>query len=152
MGYKFPYFAVHTCAIMKKGKENEKTKTQVSSWFQRTSLLIESIHKGVNAWKMSHMCNNKVHTCIQLTRYINSSSLVFTCIPGESYCRWLRSLLLDVPGIFWVLTNSLVCQFCISTLCLVLFQIFSILITCFFQKIWYFFNRQDRKDQNKTWI
>ena len=36
--------------------------------------------------------------------------LVFTCMPGESYCRWLRSLLYLCYA-FWVLINSLVCYF-----------------------------------------
>ena len=37
--------------------------------------------------------------------------LVFTCMPGESYHRWLRSLLLYLCYIFWALINSLVCWF-----------------------------------------
>ena len=48
---------------------------------------------------------------------------VLTRIPGESYYRRLRSLLLSLRYIFWVLINSLVCWFCRSTLGLVLFQI-----------------------------
>ena len=35
--------------------------------------------------------------------------LVFTCMPGESYCRWFRSLLLYLCYVVWVLINSLVC-------------------------------------------
>ena len=34
---------------------------------------------------------------------------VFTCMPGESYCRWLGSLLLYLCYVFQVLSNSLVC-------------------------------------------
>ena len=34
--------------------------------------------------------------------------LVFTCTPGESYCRWLRSLLLYLGYAFQALINSLV--------------------------------------------
>ena len=53
------------------------------------------------------------------TRYINSTRdtssylKVFTCMPGEaeSYCRWLRSLLLCLCDVFWALINSLVCWF-----------------------------------------
>ena len=37
--------------------------------------------------------------------------LHFTCIPGESYHRWLRSLLLCLCDLFQVLINSLVCWF-----------------------------------------
>ena len=37
--------------------------------------------------------------------------LVFTHIPGVSCCKWLRSLLLYVCYIFWVLINSLMCWF-----------------------------------------
>ena len=33
--------------------------------------------------------------------------LVFTRMPGESYCRQLRSLLLCLCDVFWVLINSL---------------------------------------------
>ena len=33
--------------------------------------------------------------------------LAFTCMPGESYSRWLRSLLLCLCDIFQVLINSL---------------------------------------------
>ena len=36
---------------------------------------------------------------------------VFTRIPGESYHRWLRSLLLCLCDVFQVLINSLVCWF-----------------------------------------
>ena len=39
---------------------------------------------------------------------------VFTHMPRESYCRWLRSLLLYLCYIFWVLINSLVCWSCMS--------------------------------------
>ena len=37
--------------------------------------------------------------------------LVFTCMPGESYCRWLMSLMLCLCDVFWALVNSLVCWF-----------------------------------------
>ena len=46
--------------------------------------------------------------------------LVFTCMPSESYRRWLRSLLLYLCYVFWVLINSLVCWFCMCALGLVL--------------------------------
>ena len=38
--------------------------------------------------------------------------LVFTRMPGESYHRWLRSLLLYLCYTFQALINSLVCWFC----------------------------------------
>ena len=44
-------------------------------------------------------------------------------MPGESYCRGLRSLLLYLCYVFWVLINSLVRWFCTSTVGLVLFRI-----------------------------
>ena len=47
--------------------------------------------------------------------------LVFTCMPCESYRRWLRFLLLCY--VFQALINSLVCWFCTGTLGLVLVQI-----------------------------
>ena len=37
--------------------------------------------------------------------------LVFTRMPGESYCRWLRSLLVSLCYVFQALINSLVCRF-----------------------------------------
>ena len=39
--------------------------------------------------------------------------LVFTCMPGESYYRRFRSLLLYLDYVFQTLINSLVCWFCI---------------------------------------
>ena len=44
--------------------------------------------------------------------------LVFTCMPGESYHRQLRSLLLYLYYVPWVLINSLVCWFCIISIML----------------------------------
>ena len=46
-------------------------------------------------------------------------------MPGESYHRWLRSLLLYLRHVFRVLMNSVVYWFCMSTLGLILFQICS---------------------------
>ena len=48
---------------------------------------------------------------------------VLTRMPGESYRRRLRSLLLYLCYVFLALIDSLVCGFCTSALCLVLFQI-----------------------------
>ena len=42
--------------------------------------------------------------------------LVFRCMPSESYCRQLRSLLLYLSYVFWALINSLVCWFCMRAL------------------------------------
>ena len=61
------------------------------------------------------------------TRYISSTRgtssnflyLVFTCMPGESYRRRLRSLLC----LFQALISSLACWFCMSALGLVPFQV-----------------------------
>ena len=50
---------------------------------------------------------------------------VFTRMPGESYCRRLRFLLLCLC-VFQALINSTVCRFCMSALGPVLFQIFYI--------------------------
>ena len=49
--------------------------------------------------------------------------LVFTRMPGESYHRRLKSLLLYLCYVFRALINSLECWFCTSALGLVLFQI-----------------------------
>ena len=48
--------------------------------------------------------------------------MYLTCMPGESYPQWLRSLLLCLCNIFRVLINSLVCWFCARALGLALFQ------------------------------
>ena len=54
--------------------------------------------------------------------------LVFTCMPGESYWRRLRSLLC-LGDVFQVLINSLVCWFCTGTLSLILFHIVTFFVT-----------------------
>ena len=54
---------------------------------------------------------------------------VFTRMPGESYRRRLRSLLLYLCDVFRAVINSLVCWFCSSALGHVLFQI--CLMLCF---------------------
>ena len=56
-------------------------------------------------------------------RYILFMYLVFTCMPGESYCRRLGSLLLCLCYVFWALINFFVCWFYMSSLGLILFQI-----------------------------
>ena len=50
--------------------------------------------------------------------------LAFTCMPSESYCWGLRSLLC-LCDVFWALINSLVCSFCTSAAGLVLLQIWT---------------------------
>ena len=55
--------------------------------------------------------------------WIYLCTLYFTCMPGESYCRWLQSLLLCLCDLFWVLIHSFVCQFCTSAVGLVLFKV-----------------------------
>ena len=48
--------------------------------------------------------------------------LVFTCMPGKSYCGGLR-FLLCLCDIYRALINSLVCSFCMSAASLVLLHI-----------------------------
>ena len=55
-----------------------------------------------------HKCSMHAEIDVPLVEFI---SLVFTCIPGESYHRRLRSLLLYLCYVFWALINSLVCRF-----------------------------------------
>ena len=43
--------------------------------------------------------------------------LVFTSLPGESYRRRLRSLLVYLCDVFWALINSLVCWFIYKNVC-----------------------------------
>ena len=61
----------------------------------------ESKHKGVN------QCL-KPREDVPLVEFMY---LVFTRMPGESYRRRLRSLLLCLCYVFWALVNSLVCWF-----------------------------------------
>ena len=91
----------------------------------------------ISAWKLLHKYNNKDRSRMSVnTRYVNSCTscaedvllvefmyLVFTHMPGESYRRQLRSLLLYLCDNFWTLINSLVCWFCVSASGLILFQI-----------------------------
>ena len=68
-------------------------------------------------WKTSHKHNrdlsrlffeDNIYVHVRLVEFVYS---VFTCIPGESYHMWLRSLLLCLCDVFQALINSLVCQF-----------------------------------------
>ena len=67
-----------------------------------------------------HACQVRVTVYVRLVEFMH---LVFTRMPGESYCRRLRSLLLCLCDVFRTLINSLICWFCTSALGLVLFQI-----------------------------
>ena len=51
----------------------------------------------------------KVHKLHQDVPLVEFMYLVFTCMPGESYRRRLRSLLLYLCYVFRALINSLVC-------------------------------------------
>ena len=86
-----------------------------------------SLHWNCQHWHKT--CNCKVRKLHQ--RYIFSVKnvslvefmyKVFTRMPGESYRRRLRSLLLCLCYVFRALINFLVCWFCTSALGLVLFQ------------------------------
>ena len=104
----------------------------------RLRLTWHTQHKGVNQrskviTQTQQQRLERVSPGIQVnTKYINSTKstsrtefmhLVFTGMPGESYCRQLRSFLLCLYDIFWALINSLVCWFCMSALGLILLQI-----------------------------
>ena len=54
-----------------------------------------------------HACKYKVHKPEDVP-LVEFMYLVFTCMPGESYRRRLRSLLLYLCYVFWALINSLV--------------------------------------------
>ena len=58
--------------------------------------------------------------------------LVFTRMPGESHCTWLRSLLLCLCDDFQALINSLVCWLCRGALGLFLFQT----VSCLLFRLW----------------
>ena len=61
--------------------------------------------------------------------------LVFTRMPGESYRRWLRSLLLYLCYVFRALINSLVYWFFTSALGLILFQIFDATLCLYYPSL-----------------
>ena len=104
----------------------------------REFISAENTHKYNNKdlshpqWLTWYACKYKVHKLHQDVPLVEDEDvpqvefmyLVFTRIPGESYCRQLRSLLLYLCYTFWALINSLVSWFCTSALGLVLFQIF----------------------------
>ena len=65
----------------------------------------------------------EVQNVEQVFSLVEFMYLVFTCMPVESYCWWLRSLLLCLCDVFRALINSLVCWFHLRALWLFLFQI-----------------------------
>ena len=89
-------------------------------WF-----LLARIWKGDNHWGCTsdgvYVPCTDAHTTWELPServttfedvpLVEFMSLVFTHMPVESYRRWLRSLLLSLCYVFWVLINSLVWWF-----------------------------------------
>ena len=59
---------------------------------------------------------------------VTLTRIVFTRMPGESYCRRLESSLLCLSDVSPAVTNSLECWFCTGTLGLNLFQIVARLV------------------------
>ena len=56
--------------------------------------------------------NEAQSTCVsELYPLVDVMYFVFTCMPGESYCRWLGALLLCLCDVFQAPDNSLVCWF-----------------------------------------
>ena len=68
---------------------------------------------STEVYMYSFMCEN---SCTQFFFFLNEDILlvefvylVFTHVPGKSYRRWLRSLLLYLCYVFQALINSLAC-------------------------------------------
>ena len=79
----------------------------------------------------SHACTKyKVHKLQQRCILKDVYEDVNTRMPGKSYRRRLRSLLLYLCYVFPALINSFVCWFCTSARGLVLFQIAKIIFAC----------------------
>ena len=72
------------------------------------SQIPQVIQVYVAMWHLSSAINS-LHLLNEDVPLVEFMYLVFTCMPGECYFRWLRSLLLYLCYIFWVLINSLVC-------------------------------------------
>ena len=79
-----------------------------------TGVFVESTKKR---WRMKLMRRRKISSTHRPVRVSHEQQtvmwmyLVFTRMPGESYRRWLRSLLLYLCDVFRALINSLVCWF-----------------------------------------
>ena len=71
----------------------------------------------VNTVYINFIYTLHLHAC-QVKVTIGDIYLAFTCMPGESYHRWLRSLLLYLCYIFQVLINSLCVDFTVESWCL----------------------------------
>ena len=82
---------------------------------------VMNIHKTI--------CSQALYGHVPLVEFIY---LVFTCMPGESNHRQLRSLLLSLRYVFWVQINFLVGWFCTSTPGFVLFQICMVVLSILF--------------------
>ena len=94
------------------------------------SFEIQGLYLVLNKnWICLMLVHTSVAECAWNGWYICHADVPWiTCIPGKSYCRWLRSLLLRLCVSFTVLINCLVCWFCAGALGLVPFQIVSIFI------------------------
>ena len=73
----------------------------------------ETIHMLSSQCLKSHTNNHTTFAnrkiCTFYVPLVELMYLVFTCRPGESYCRQFRSLLLYLCYVFCMLINSLVC-------------------------------------------
>ena len=88
--------------------QNQQTRELISARKKNITQVQQQRPESPTVTFTWHSCKYKVHKLHQ--RYILwFMYLVFTCMPGESYHRWLRSLLLFLGYVFWVVVNSLVC-------------------------------------------
>ena len=73
--------------------------------------LHHSLHCRICVTRSNVMPGRKVSksATVEDVALVEFMYLVFTCMPGESYHRQLRSLLLCLCDVFQVLINSLVC-------------------------------------------
>ena len=96
---------IPTIALILCSLSTDICQLQYHDWDKQTTFFFGMFSSGfpetVGGWL----------TCIGYTDWplVEFIYLVFTCMPGESYCSWLRSLFLCLCDVFWELINSLVC-------------------------------------------
>ena len=117
-------------------------------WFTRVSIWYKAFLSG---WILlgASLMNQHTRELIRAqkdTPLVEFTYLVVTRIPGESYHRQLRSLLLCLCDVSRALINSLACWFCTCALGLVLFQI--CLFTALFWLVVFFVKKRAWSDGN----
>ena len=69
----------------------------------------------ISAW-LTNISFNEKNKVLEAVPLVEFMYLVFTCMPCESYCGWLRPLLLYLGSVYWTLVNSRLCWLCLLRL------------------------------------